>query len=129
VLLSSHILAEVQQVCSSATIIGNGRMLASGLVDDLVGAGTTYRVVTSDRAAAGDVLTRAGMTVSVQDGTLRVDSDRPSADITRALAGSGIYLSELTPIRADLETVFLELTAADTLGAHPDPATPAKATE
>ena len=36
VLLSSHILAEVQQVCDSATIIGNGRMLASGRVDDLL---------------------------------------------------------------------------------------------
>ena len=32
------------------------------------------------------------------------------------LAGAGIWLSELTPVRADLETVFLELTAADTLG-------------
>ena len=38
VLLSSHILAEVQQVCTSATIIGNGRLLASGRVDDLLGA-------------------------------------------------------------------------------------------
>ncbi len=38
VLLSSHILAEVQQVCTSATIIGNGRLLASGRVDDLIGA-------------------------------------------------------------------------------------------
>jgi ABC-2 type transport system ATP-binding protein len=129
VLLSSHILAEVQQVCSSATIIGNGRMLASGLVDDLIGAGTAYRVVTADQSAAGAVLSAAGMTVSAMDGTLRVDSDRPSADITRALAGSGIYLSELTPIRADLETVFLELTDADTLGAHPDTANGQKGAE
>ena len=44
VLLSSHILAEVQQVCTSATIIGNGRMLASGRVDDLIGTSTSYRV-------------------------------------------------------------------------------------
>ena len=38
VLLSSHILAEVQQVCDSATIIGHGRMLASGRVEDLIGS-------------------------------------------------------------------------------------------
>ena len=120
VLLSSHILAEVQQVCRSATIIGNGRMLASGSVDELIGASTTYRVATADPVGAAAALTGVGMTVLVQDGTLRVDSDRPSADITETLAGEGIFLSELTPLRADLETVFLELTAADTLGAHPN---------
>ena len=55
VLLSSHILAEVQQVCTSATIIGNGRLLASGRVDDLLGASTAYRVGVPDPAgrAAG----------------------------------------------------------------------------
>ncbi|MGD9962110.1 ABC transporter ATP-binding protein [Nocardioides sp.] len=115
VLLSSHILAEVQHVCTSATIIGNGRMLASGAVDTLIGAGTAYRVVTADQAASSTVLTGAGLTVTTLDGALQVDSDQPS-EITRLLAGSGIYLSELSPVRADLETVFLELTAADTLG-------------
>jgi ABC-2 type transport system ATP-binding protein len=122
VLLSSHILAEVQQVCSSATIIGNGRLLASGRVDDLIGAGTSYRLVVPDPTAAERVLAEAGFTIS-PDGTapgsgpsLRVDSDRPSGDITRTLADAGIWLSELTPVRADLETVFLELTAGDTLG-------------
>ncbi len=118
VLLSSHILAEVQHVCTSATIIGNGRLLASGRVDDLIGAGTSYRVVTPDPEAARGVLTGAGMTVAEVDGALRVDSEQPPSDITRVLAGSGIYLSELTPLRADLETVFLELTAADTLGGN-----------
>ena len=56
VLLSSHILAEVQQVCTSATIIGNGRMLASGRVDDLLGTSTAYRVGVPDPVAARAVL-------------------------------------------------------------------------
>ncbi|MGB0100375.1 MAG: ATP-binding cassette domain-containing protein, partial [Nocardioides sp.] len=56
VLLSSHILAEVQQVCTSATIIGNGRMLASGPVDELVGTSTAYRVDADDPTAAARVL-------------------------------------------------------------------------
>ncbi len=60
VLLSSHILAEVQQVCTSATIIGNGRMLASGKVDDLIGGGTAYRVGVPDRTVAERVLSAAG---------------------------------------------------------------------
>jgi ABC-2 type transport system ATP-binding protein len=112
VLLSSHILAEVQQVCTSATIIGNGRLLASGKVDELVGVSTAYRVGAPDPAAALAVLTAAGFTVA--DGLL-VETDRP-ADVTQALGAAGIWLTELTPVRRDLEAVFLELTAADVLG-------------
>lgn len=112
VLLSSHILAEVQQVCTSATIIGNGRMLASGGVDELVGASTAYRVVVPDPEAARRVLTVAGFQVTDD---LLVETDRP-ADVTQALGAAGIWLSELTPVRRDLESVFLELTAGDTLG-------------
>lgn len=112
VLLSSHILAEVQQVCTSATIIGNGRMLASGRVDELVGASTAYRVGVPNPEAARRVLTDAGFEVS--EGML-VETDRP-ADVTQALGTAGIWLSELTPVRRDLESVFLELTAGDTLG-------------
>ena len=117
VLLSSHILAEVQQVCTSATIIGNGRLLASGKVDDLLGAGTAYRVVVPDPVAARRVLEEAGLTVSdaSADHTLSIESEEP-ARITELLAGHGIWLSELTPVRADLETFFLDLTADDTLG-------------
>jgi len=117
VLLSSHILAEVQQVCTSATIIGNGRTLASGPVDELIGAGTSHRVVVPEPAAASAVLERAGFTVSSSNGSLLVDSPDPAA-VNRALGEAGIWLAELTPVRADLETVFLELTAEDTLGGH-----------
>lgn len=118
VLLSSHILAEVQQVCTSATIIGNGRLLASGRVDDLLGSGTTYRVVVPDQGAAGDLLTRAGLAVTAVDGVLHVDTETP-ARITEVLGAAGIWLSELTPVRADLETYFLQLTEADQLGSEP----------
>lgn len=115
VLLSSHILAEVQQVCSSVTIIGNGRLLASGTVDDLLGAGTTYRVRVPDRTAAGAALERAGLAATAYDGALHVDADDP-ATITQALGEAGIWLAELSPVRADLETFFLDLTADDQLG-------------
>ncbi len=120
VLLSSHILAEVQQVCTSATIIGNGRMLASGDVEDLLG-GSSYRLRVSDPAAAGAVLTAAGMTVRQDEQSLDVVTDEPGERITRVLAEAGLYLSELTPVRADLETIFLELTADDRMGAVPMP--------
>jgi len=114
VLLSSHILAEVQQVCTSATIIGRGRMLASGPVADLVGASTAYRVGVADVEAARRVLDAAGLACAPGDDLL-VETDDP-ARITRVLGESGVWLSELTPVRRDLESVFLELTAGTELG-------------
>ena len=120
VLLSSHILAEVQQVCTSATIIGNGRMLMSGKVEDLLGR-TSYRLRVGDPAAARATLEASGMTVRQEALWLDVVTDEPGDRITRILAESGVYLSELTPVRADLETIFLELTAEDRMGVTPAP--------
>ncbi len=118
VLLSSHILAEVQQVCTSATIIGNGRMLASGTVDELLASsGTTYRLRVADPGAASQVLADAGFAVSDGvDGLLTVDGGRPPEDISRALGERGHWVAELTPVRVDLETFFLELTRDEQLG-------------
>ncbi|WP_246165945.1 ABC transporter ATP-binding protein [Nocardioides psychrotolerans] len=126
VLLSSHILAEVQQVCTSATIIGNGRLLASGRVDELLQGGpAVVRVEAPDPAAARSVLEGAGFAVSPaasDEPDLLVEADSP-AEVTRVLGEAGIWLTALTPVRRDLESVFLELTEADTLGhehvAHP----------
>ncbi|GAA2003325.1 ABC transporter ATP-binding protein [Nocardioides kribbensis] len=139
VLLSSHILAEVQQVCTSATIIGNGRLLASGTVDDLLAGAAAHRVVTPDPVLAARVLRAAGLAVtgpaedpgdhpgdhraghpadhpgSEPDHALTVETDDP-ARVTRVLAEAGVWLSELTPVRQDLESYFLALTADDTLG-------------
>ena len=117
VLLSSHILAEVQQVCTSATIIGNGRMLASGRVDDLLsaaGGGYQVRVAAPDDAARH--LEAAGFRVGRQDDTLLVETDRPAEAITQELARHDLWLSELRVVRQDLETFFLALTRDDTLG-------------
>lgn len=118
VLLSSHILAEVQQVCTSATIIGRGRTLATGSVAELLsGAATTQRVVVADHLAAMTALTTAGLTVTGRDDeALLVETDQPER-ISRALGEAGIWLTSLTPVGADLESIFLDLTATEHLGA------------
>ena len=118
VLLSSHILAEVQQVCTAATIIGNGRTLASGTVAELLGGSTAHRLVVPDQAAARTALEAAGQHVTGSDGeALLVESAQP-AEITRLLGEAGIWLAELTPVRADLESIFLTLTEHDGLGSN-----------
>jgi len=119
VLLSSHVLAEVQQVCSSVSIIGDGRLLASGRVDDLLGESTAHtRVGVADPVQAALVLTAAGYAVTRDDSDLLVQGHDHPEEITRALASHDLYVTELSAVRPDLESFFLVLT-----GHHPRPVT------
>jgi ABC-type multidrug transport system ATPase subunit len=125
VLLSSHILSEVQQLADTVTIIGRGRLLAEGRVSDiLAGDGQlSARVGVSDHMQAAEVLAASGFTVEpLPDRLLNVSLANHKLDpavITRLLADQGLYVSELTPIRPDLESVFLSLTTSDHLGPTP----------
>ena len=111
VLLSSHILAEVQQVCESVSIIGDGRLLASGAVEDLLGERTARtRVGVSDPDRATRVLTEAGYGVAREQATLLVDGHEHPEALTRLLAEHDLYVSELSAARPDLEEFFLRLT-------------------
>jgi ABC-2 type transport system ATP-binding protein len=126
VLVSSHILSEVQQVADTVTIIGRGRLLAEGPVAEILAAAgeRQARVGVSDPARAAAILSAAGFLVSASGRQLNVgaaDGRLDLAEITRVLADRGLYVDELVPVRRDLESVFLELTAADHLGANPPP--------
>jgi ABC-2 type transport system ATP-binding protein len=113
VLLSSHVLAEVQQLCTSVSIIGDGKLLTTGKVDDLLGENTAHtRVGVADPGQAQLVLTAAGYSV-VRDGAdLLVQGHDHPEEITRTLAVHEIYVSELTAVRPDLESFFLVLSGA-----------------
>jgi ABC-type multidrug transport system ATPase subunit len=117
VLVSSHILAEVEQVADTVSIIGHGRLLASGPVAEVIGsqAASSVRVGVADRDAAARVLGAAGLTVRAEGNHLLVDGVGDPAQVTKSLAEQGLYVSELIPVRADLESVFLELTAREGL--------------
>jgi ABC-2 type transport system ATP-binding protein len=126
VLVSSHILAEVQQVADTVSIIGRGRLLAEGAVSQILAAsgGESVQVGIADPERASQVLTAAGYRVlPLPSRMLEVTLDTAllnPADVTRVLAREGMFVSELIPARADLESVFLELTSQDHLGAPPD---------
>ena len=119
VLVSSHILSEVQQIADTVTIIGRGRLLAEGNVRDILAADRqlSARVGVSDHLRATEVLTRSGFTVEPLTGRLlQVSLNNHKLDlavISRLLADQGLYVFELTPIQPDLESVFLNLTAGD----------------
>ena len=112
VFLSSHLLAEVEQVCDHVSILARGRCVASGAVRDVLASRTNgdVRLRVADRAAARDVLTGAGYQVTEEDQVLRVLAVPAPAELTKLLADHGHYLEELTPVAADLESAFLALT-------------------
>jgi len=119
VLLSSHMLGEVQQVCNRVGVISRGALVAEGAVDELRGRGSVL-VRAAPLAAAQERAERLLGTgrVQVLDGTLRLQSDPADAPrITRELVLAGVEVSEIRPVERTLEDVFLELTGEE--GAKP----------
>jgi ABC-2 type transport system ATP-binding protein len=114
VLVSSHLLSEVQQTVDSVVILSRGRIVHEGSLDDLESAPTVL-VDAPDRAALRSALEAAGLAVSPADGGLLVTA--APVDIGALAHRAGVPLSLLKPERAGLEEVFLELvgsSAADT---------------
>ncbi|WP_267909593.1 ABC transporter ATP-binding protein [Micromonospora coerulea] len=116
VVLSSHILGEIQLICDSVTIISLGRRVAYGPVEQVLAEHSQSSVrirleAVTDLPQAADVLTRAGVRVAAEpDHLMLAGVDKPAA-VSRLLAEHGLYVSELAPVAVDLESVFLELTA------------------
>ena len=112
VLLSSHMLGEVQQVCDRVGVISRGALIAEGAVDELRGRGSIL-VRAEPLAGARETAERLVGTdrVEVLDGTLRLDCDAAEAPrITRELVLAGVAVSEVRPVERTLEDVFLQLT-------------------
>jgi ABC-2 type transport system ATP-binding protein len=113
VLLSSHLLHEIEVVADDIVMIGNGRIVAHGAKDDLLaGAGTIVRTARGeDRDTLGRALAGNGVTSVVQgiDG-LRADTD--AARVGTLAFDAGIPVTELRPAdSAGLEEMFLLLTS------------------
>jgi len=115
VFVSSHQLAEIEQMCDAVAIIDRGRLRTMGKVGDVLdGRGSRLVVTIEDAPGAAQVLVEAGFEARVDSDevVIEIAPDR-AADVTRALAVAGRYLSGLRAARLDLETVFLELTGGE----------------
>jgi ABC-type multidrug transport system ATPase subunit len=112
VLLSSHLMTEVEQICDRVGVISNGTLVGEGTVDELRGRESLWLRAEPIEEAERVVQALRGVEhVARVDGGLRVAADSTTAPaIARALVEAGIAVSELRPQRASLEKVFLELT-------------------
>ena len=112
VLLSSHLMGEVEQICDRVGVISGGRLIREGAVDDLRGRESLWVRVDPLELAEGVVRALRGVDrVARLDGGLRIEVDPAAApEINRALVAAGIAVAELRQERMSLEKVFLELT-------------------
>ena len=118
VLLASHLLHEVEQVCDSVAILSKGRVIAQGLVSELIARKSTVRMATTDDESAATILNSLHWVGSVlaEDGGLLVEADPArTSELSAALARSDIYVSELRALDTSLEEYFLEVTGEEGL--------------
>ncbi|MEE2665126.1 MAG: ABC transporter ATP-binding protein [Myxococcota bacterium] len=116
ILLSSHLLAEMEGVCDRLAIIANGRILRVGALDEVIGSDSERLVLATsagddERAAA---LLRERFSIhAARPGSNRLEfdrGDREPAEINRALVEAGIGVAALAPQLRTLEQAFIELT-------------------
>ncbi|MDO8795672.1 MAG: ATP-binding cassette domain-containing protein [Vicinamibacterales bacterium] len=116
VLVSSHVLAEIQRTADHLVIIDQGWLVADGTVAEvLAGAdrsGHLVRVADTQRTVAAAALEAIGLIVAADDDGMLVVTGEISggAQIARALAVADVYPDELRPRGNDLEAAFLRIT-------------------
>ena len=113
IVLCSHLLYEVEQVCDAVTIFQKGRVVAQGRTKDLIGTRSRLEIRVPD-LVAGEALLRSSQwasSISRLDGVLLIEGAGDQGEaVNRLLAAGGQYASVIRPIQTSLEDVFFELT-------------------
>jgi len=113
ILVSSHLLSEVEQTVDRVVIVGAGRLVREGTMEQLrsgaQGSGTVL-VRSPEATRFADVLRAQGTSVSQQDGVLTVIGSTTD-DVGRRAFAAGVELHELRPHRSGLEEIYFQLTA------------------
>ncbi len=116
VLLASHLLHEVEQVCDRVAILRRGKLLHVGTVSDLLRSGSFLEIQVAEPERAAAIIRALPFVerVNVQGERLSVVApEERGADISRALSDAGLYVTAMAPRRSSLEEAFLELTDAE----------------
>jgi ABC-2 type transport system ATP-binding protein len=115
VVVSSHLLSEIEAACDALAVVRNGELLYSGPLSDLVSqAGECVEAAPehpSDVGRLAELFTSRGWRTTVHEESVRVNAPASqSAEVNRAAADAGITLRALSPREASLEEVFLRMT-------------------
>jgi ABC-2 type transport system ATP-binding protein len=123
VLVSSHLMSELQDTATHLVVIGRGRLVADTSVADLIATASSGRITlrTSARTDAMNVLAHAGATVAATDRDTLTVSDLDPARVVALLSEAAVPFSEVSAHRATLEEAYMELTR-DQVEFHATPA-------
>jgi len=112
VLVSSHLMSELQDTADHLVVVGRGQVIADTSVAELIAAASGGRVTvrTTARAEATTVLAHAGATIAAIDQDTLIISGLAAEKIVALLGESGLLFSEVSPHRATLEEAYMELT-------------------
>jgi ABC-2 type transport system ATP-binding protein len=115
IVLSTHLLAEVERVCSHVAILNRGRLVRSGAVSELTAGAPVFCLRANDLHTLWEAVSKYPMARQTrrEHGAVYTElSDSDPASLSRYLAGLGIYLAELSNLRPTLEETFLRLTGS-----------------
>ena len=113
VLLASHLLYEVEQICDRVLVINKGKLIAGGTMAEITAGAGTIEITASDPARAAAILRGLPGIAGVREtetGVQVTAEPARGADVNRALAAAGIYASAIVPHKSSLEDVFLDMT-------------------
>jgi ABC-2 type transport system ATP-binding protein len=112
VLVSSHLMSELQDAAGHVVIVGRGKVIADTSVADLLASASGDRVLlrTADRTQAAAVLTDAASAVAVAGPGELMISGLPAERVVALLTENSIPFAEVTAHRATLEEAYMELT-------------------
>ena len=122
VFISSHLMSEMAQTAAQLLVIGRGRILSTGRVDDVIASATTDRVrVASPQATRlAELMAARNLAARPVAPSVLETTDATAAAIGELAAQGGIVLHELTTIHASLEEAYLNLTS-DSVEYRTDP--------
>jgi ABC-2 type transport system ATP-binding protein len=121
VLLASHLLYEVEQVCDRVMVIKKGKLIASGTIAEVTKRGTYFEIAVADKPGAARALRGLPFVKEVRETTTGLDvvaDPARGAELNRALASAGLYASAIVRKASSLEDVFLELTETEAASAQ-----------
>jgi len=124
VLLASHLLYEVEQICDRVLVINKGKLIASGTIAEVTAGAGMIEVTVNDPARAAAALRGLPGVTDVREtetGVKITAEPTRGADVNRVLAAAGIYASAIVPHKSSLEDVFLDITDDGGAGAPAAP--------
>ena len=112
VLVSSHLMSELEGSADHLVVVGRGKVIADTTVAELIAAASGDKVSlrTTAQSDAIGALTRAGATVAASDRDTLTVSGLTSERVVAVLSGAGVPFSEISAHRATLEEAYMELT-------------------